>query len=141
MAATTARASVPSAIADTMPTTMSSGNTADGIKVAPIGNPPPSLHCLFSALQSAHSGTADDNVAAAAVLNAPTCPSSAQFPPSKYSENIGEGVATLNQAKSSKSSIEKLPTQSKAPMEPPKSKKKSATVDDPIQSKKNRPSS
>ena len=124
MDATIAHASVPSAIADTMPTTMSSDDDADGVKTSPIGDPPPSLPRLCSALQPAHYVTADENVATAAVLNATTHPSRVRFPPSKYSDNIGEGAATLKQAKSSKSFIAKHPTQSKPLMDPPKSKNK-----------------
>ena len=110
MATTIARASDPSDIADTMPTTkMSSGDAADGVKTVAVGDAPPFLPHLLSAQKPANSGTADGNVAAAAVLEPHTRPSCVRNPPSKYLDNIGGGATLLKQPNPPNHPLQKYP--------------------------------
>ena len=110
MAATIACASDPFAIANTMPTTMmSSDDAADDVKTAAVWEALSSLPRLCSAQNPANSGTADDNVAADAVLEHHTRRSRVRNPPPKYSDNIVEGAAPLKQGQTSKFPLAKSP--------------------------------
>ena len=93
MAATIARTSDPSAIADTMPTTkMSSDDAADGSKTAAVGDALPSILRLRFSRKCANSGTAVNNVATAAALVPHTRPSRVRNPLLKYPTTLWKGL-------------------------------------------------
>ena len=96
MAATIPRASDPSAIADTMSTTMASDDAVVGIKTVPVADPTPSVSRLsvqHSARQHVDLSPADDNVTAASVSHSTTRHYfRIRAPPLKNLGDIGEGT-------------------------------------------------